>query len=80
MKNAYEKLMLLEEQGEKISGITDDAMVVEYTTGAPIKFIEGDYKNIKITTPEDIQIAELFLKWKKWNLFQIIVDIYRLRW
>ena len=62
VKNAYEKLMLLEEQGEKISGITDDAMVVEYTTGAPIKFIEGDYKNIKITTPEDIQIAELFLK------------------
>ena len=62
VKNAYEKLMLLEEQGEKISGITDDAMVVEYTTGVPVKFIEGDYKNIKITTPEDIQIAELFLK------------------
>ena len=62
VKNAYEKLMVLEEQGAKIPGITDDAMVVEYTTGEPIKFIEGDYKNIKITTPEDIQIAELFLK------------------
>ena len=62
VKNAYEKLILLEEHGEDIPAVTDDAMVVEYATGTPIKFIEGDYKNIKITTPEDIQIAELFLK------------------
>ena len=40
--------------------ITDDAMVVELFADIPIKIIEGDYKNIKITTPEDIQIAESF--------------------
>lgn len=37
--------------------ITDDAMVVEYTTKHPIKLIEGSYTNIKITTPEDITIG-----------------------
>lgn len=40
---------------------TDDASVVE-ATGLKINLIEGDYHNIKITFPEDIVIAELFLK------------------
>lgn len=40
---------------------TDDAAVVE-KYGGKIKIIMGSYKNIKITTPEDIEIAELFLK------------------
>ncbi len=39
---------------------TDDASVVE-AYGSRIKLIEGDYKNIKITTPEDIAVAEAFL-------------------
>jgi 2-C-methyl-D-erythritol 4-phosphate cytidylyltransferase len=42
--------------------ITDDAMVVETYMEAPVKMILGDYENIKITTPEDIIIAELLLK------------------
>lgn len=29
--------------------ITDDAMVVEYTGGVPVKLVEGSYSNIKIT-------------------------------
>ena len=41
--------------------ITDDAMVVETLTGHLVKLVEGSYENIKITTPEDIQIAENFL-------------------
>ena len=41
--------------------ITDDAMVVEYFMQKPIKLIEGSYENIKITTPEDLKMAELFL-------------------
>ena len=42
--------------------ITDDAMIVEHGSNHSIKIVEGSYKNIKVTTPEDIQIAELFMK------------------
>ena len=40
---------------------TDDAGVVE-AGGNIISLMEGDYRNIKITFPEDIAIAELLLK------------------
>ncbi|MGB9809845.1 MAG: 2-C-methyl-D-erythritol 4-phosphate cytidylyltransferase [Caldanaerobacter sp.] len=40
---------------------TDDSVLVE-RMGVRVKMVEGDYKNIKITTPEDLVIAELFLK------------------
>lgn len=43
------------------SVITDDASVMELA-GHSVKIVEGDYKNIKITTPEDIVLAEAFLK------------------
>lgn len=39
---------------------TDDASVVEHT-GIKINLMEGNYRNIKITFPEDIAIAELLL-------------------
>lgn len=42
--------------------ITDDAMVVEQMLGYPVRLFEGSYENIKITTPEDLQIAEVFLR------------------
>ena len=42
---------------------TDDASLVE-RIGGKIKIVQSSYKNIKITTPEDIQIAETFLKEK----------------
>ena len=54
---AYQKVLK-----EEPAGITDDAMVVEYSNSAKVKLIRGNYENIKITTPEDIEIAELFLK------------------
>lgn len=38
--------------------ITDDAMVVEYTGGVPVKLVEGSYSNIKITTIEDLKGIE----------------------
>ena len=41
--------------------MTDDAMVVEKYTSYPIRLLKGDYRNIKITTPEDLVIAEAFL-------------------
>lgn len=42
---------------------TDDASLVE-RIGGKIKIVWSDYKNIKITTPEDISIAENFLRRK----------------
>lgn len=40
---------------------TDDAGLVE-RMGVPVKVVPSDYRNIKITTPEDMLIAEAFLK------------------
>lgn len=42
--------------------ITDDAMIVEHGSNQSIKIVEGNYKNIKVTTPEDIKIAEILLE------------------
>ena len=60
--SAYEKLMQEQERlvREGIR-ITDDAMVVETLMGNAIKLVEGSYQNIKITTPEDMAVAEAFL-------------------
>ena len=57
VKNAYEMLM----QQENIQ-VTDDAMVVETIAMHPVKLVEGSYKNIKITTPDDLETGELFAK------------------
>ena len=45
-----------------MSKITDDAMVVEQETGAKVALAEGSYQNIKITTPEDLNTAEMFIE------------------
>ena len=45
---------------EKAMDITDDAQAVELF-GHDVKIVEGSYKNIKITTQEDLSIAEVFL-------------------
>ncbi len=42
--------------------VTDDAMVVEHFANVPVKLVEGSYENIKITTPEDLLIAENLVK------------------
>ena len=57
IKEAYEKMM-----DTDCSGVTDDAMVVEQMTGHLIRLVEGSYMNIKITTPEDLEIGEVFIK------------------
>lgn len=40
---------------------TDDAMMAEYA-GHPVALVSGSYRNIKITTPDDLLIAEAFLQ------------------
>lgn len=67
IKEAYKKMMRENEgnaDDEKCIGVTDDAMVVEQYTDTKVCFVMGDYKNIKITTPEDLQIAEVFVTGK----------------
>ena len=61
---AYDHLNhIIETKGIKAAGsITDDAMVVEQEKGTKIRLVEGSYQNIKITTPEDLDVAETFLK------------------
>lgn len=41
--------------------VTDDAMLVE-KMGYDIRLYTGSYSNIKITTPEDMAIAEIIAK------------------
>lgn len=43
---------------DKYGSVTDDAMVWEAVTGGSVKIVEGNYNNIKITTPEDISVGE----------------------
>ena len=46
---------------------TDDASLVE-RIGVKVKMIAGSYENIKITTPDDLIIAEAFIKNKAGHL------------
>ena len=41
--------------------ITDDCSAVEYM-GMSVKIVEGDERNIKVTTPMDLKIAQLLLE------------------
>ena len=63
ISNAYQELIDREEEllGKGIL-VTDDASVVELFTDQKVKFVEGSYENIKITTPEDLDVAEIFLR------------------
>lgn len=59
---AYREMLQKEkellEQGIQI---TDDAMVVENVCGCAVRLVEGSYDNIKITTPEDLDLAEVLV-------------------
>lgn len=44
------------------ASITDDAMVIEKLTDVPVHLIEGDYENVKVTTPDDVRTAESILQ------------------
>lgn len=46
---------------DELSSFTDDATVFE-TAGMSISDVAGDYRNIKITSPEDLLIASTLLK------------------
>lgn len=56
---AYQRLM--EEEGSA-RNVTDDSMVVEQYTKSRVKVLTGSYRNIKITTPEDLAVAWHYLQ------------------
>jgi 2-C-methyl-D-erythritol 4-phosphate cytidylyltransferase len=55
IRNAYEQADV-----EGFLG-TDDSSLVE-RLGGKVRIVMGDYRNIKITTPEDLLLAEAFLE------------------
>lgn len=57
LKAAYEKMY-----EDENTNITDDTMLLEQYIGVRSKVIFGAYENIKITTPEDLDIAEKIIE------------------
>lgn len=58
VRSAYDWVM---EDDSRQAGITDDAMVVESQGRHPVRMIEGSYENLKVTTPEDLVVAEALM-------------------
>lgn len=59
ISEAYEALAASRTDHSKI---TDDSMAVELFTEHPVFLSRGSYENIKLTTPEDMAVAESILK------------------
>lgn len=70
IKQAYDKLFEDKKSGKRVPQITDDAMVVEYALKTPCKIIQGRYENIKVTTPEDMELADIILEKRQRNMDQ----------
>ena len=58
IRNAYEAM----ERSGDTGGITDDAMVASRFGGIRVTMVEGSYRNIKITSPEDLEWMEMYLQ------------------
>ncbi|MBQ8638392.1 MAG: 2-C-methyl-D-erythritol 4-phosphate cytidylyltransferase [Lachnospiraceae bacterium] len=52
----------MEAEGDDLSKVTDDAMVLETYGKKPVYLSEGSYENIKVTTPEDLLFAGAILQ------------------
>lgn len=63
IRQAYDQAIaqidVLAAQGVRI---TDDAMVVEQMTGTAVQLVMASYENIKITTPDDLVLAQSFVR------------------
>ena len=57
---AYERL-----KQDDATDITDDTMIVERYLNRKTKIIQGDYSNLKVTTPDDLELVENFFKKNK---------------
>ena len=54
-------LLRLHEKYLYEEGIMDDSMLLE-KEGIPVRIVDGDYTNIKITTAEDLELVKCYLK------------------
>ncbi|MDP3789803.1 MAG: 2-C-methyl-D-erythritol 4-phosphate cytidylyltransferase [Candidatus Omnitrophota bacterium] len=67
IENAYKRIaphplnFRSREGWQRGAGFTDDAALAELA-GARVRIVKGDYRNIKITTIEDLKIAEALIK------------------
>ncbi len=60
LKKAYEAMYRDKEKGTAPE-VTDDAMLLEHYSEQKVCVVPGDYRNIKITTPEDLLFAEAIM-------------------
>ena len=54
----------LEKAEQEGTALTDDCSAVEHI-GMRVRLVEGEERNLKVTTPLDLKIAELLLEEKK---------------
>lgn len=59
VRAAYDALMA---DAAMQQSVTDDAMVVETFTDRRVRLVEGSYTNLKVTTPEDLILAETLIR------------------
>lgn len=62
---AFDKEMILDFYGKYIESdfsITDDSQLFEIFSNEKVKIVDGEYSNIKMTTPEDLIFAQALLK------------------
>lgn len=66
IRTAYDDILSQRGPGQQYAqiNITDDGMIVENTGKQKVKLVMGSYENIKITTPEDLDIAQVFVQKK----------------
>ncbi len=57
---AFRRSIIKKAYSANVAGFTDDASLVE-AMGNRVKIVEGSYRNLKITTREDLKIAEALL-------------------
>jgi 2-C-methyl-D-erythritol 4-phosphate cytidylyltransferase len=60
----YDLLMEAHQKADGKMAAGDDAALVE-RLGHPVKVFMGSYHNIKVTTPDDLVLAQMLLKWHR---------------
>ncbi len=53
--------LIVEAYRHTFGEVTDDAMLLE-RQGQPVKIYPGSYDNVKITTPEDLELAQVIAR------------------
>ncbi len=61
---AFRREILLRAHDEVAGDLTDDASMVE-TLGLPVKLVAGSALNLKVTTPEDLELAAAVIAGRK---------------